>query len=473
MPLPRVGRGKRNGLGFPLVNAMKKLLERLIERLLAKPLEKFARKVIELNNAAGASREGEEDKQESGSSSAGIPASSVPWDRCRYSSNWDNGAAKRLMNILSPKFDDKKFGDYLAWIIGKGCDHCHAIFVNGADGEGAGYDALTNSATQELALKRVKLIRSKGLGVVGWIVTDDSDSDRKKIFSNPAKYAEGLKPFMPYLSYIVLGLEMDEKLDGEQIPTSKWKALRDAVKNAGWSGKFGTHHTGGKSTYASLGEIVCDQLDPSCTTSQIKSSVKALLSRGYAVCGFEYSRNPDKSKSQAALDAGAFSVGNWAGGNKPITTAASQEKEAAGTGAGEAAATTAHDDAVNFDILNWDYGGFNGSKASLSSKARIKNLKVSSSGMSYSWEAGGCEDLGAASRDHADCLACLFVLVGGAWRGGKFDWISTSRQTRDFKNIEGSYNGWPKNSIGNADAYAFVIVGRDAKTRTNVIIFSK
>ena len=173
---------------------------------------------------------------------------SLAWDKCRYSSNWDNGAAKRMMNILSPKFDDKKFGDYLAWMIGKGCDHCHVIFVNGADGEGAGYDALTNSATQELALKRVKLIRSKGLGVVGWIVTDDSDSDRKKIFSNPAKHVEGLKPFFPYLSYVVLGLEMDEKLDGEQIPVGKWKALRDAVKNAGWGGKIGTHHTSGKST---------------------------------------------------------------------------------------------------------------------------------------------------------------------------------------------------------------------------------
>ena len=404
---------------------------------------------------------------------------SLAWDKCRYSSNWDNGAAKRMMNILSPKFDDKKFGDYLGWMIGKGCDHCHVLLVNGADGEGAGYDCLTNASTRELALKRVKTIRGKGLGVVGWIVTDDSDSYRKKIFSNPAKYAEGLKPFFPYLSYVVLGLEMDEKLDGEQIPVGKWKALRDAVKNAGWGGKIGTHHTSGKSTYASLGEIVCDQLDPSCTTSQIKSSVKALRDKGYAVCGFEYSRNPDKSKSQAALDAGAFSVGNWAGGNKPISTAASQEKEAAGTAAGETAATTAHDDAVNFDILDWNYGGFNGSKAKLSSKARIKNLKVSSSGMSYSWSAGGCEDLGAASRDHADCLACLFVLIGGSWRGGKFDWVSTSRTSRDFKNIigggdnTGGYNGWPKDSIGKADAYAFVIVDKGGKTRTNVIVAQK
>lgn len=388
---------------------------------------------------------------------AGDYPAAVPWDKCRYSSNWDNGAAKRLMNILSPKFDDKKFGDYLAWIVAQGCDHCHVIFVNGADGEGSGYDCLTNASTRELALKRIKVIRGKGLGVVGWIVADDSDSDRKKIFSNPAKYAEGLKPFLPYLSYVVIGLEMDEKLGGEQIPIAKWKALRDAVKSAGWTGKFGTHHTSGKYPYASLGEIVCDQLDPSCTTSQVKSSVKALRGKGYAVCGFEYSRDPDRSRSQAALDAGAFSVGNWAGGNPPSSSSSASSPSA--------------DDAVDFSLLQWSYGGFKGGGAKLSSKARIENLKVSSSGMTYTWSAGGCEDLGASScKDYSHTVACLFVRVAGAWRGGKFDWVSTSRTSRDFKNIvDKGYQGWPTNSIGSADAYAFVIVGGDGKSRTNVI----
>ncbi len=236
----------------------------------------------------------------------------LPWNRCRHSSNWDgNNAAKRYMNMISPKFSDKKFAEYLDWIVARGCDHCHVLLVNGADGEGSGYDCLTNASTRELALKRVKAIRGKGLGVVGWIVADDSDSDRKKIFANPSKYAEGLKPYFPYLSYVVIGLEMDEKLGGEQIPASKWKALRDAVKSAGWTGKFGTHHTSGKYPYASLGEIVCDQLDPSCTTAQIKSSVKALRAKGLEVVGFEYDRNPNRLKANASLDAGAFSCGNW------------------------------------------------------------------------------------------------------------------------------------------------------------------
>ena len=379
---------------------------------------------------------------------------SLAWNKCRYSSNWDNGAAKRLMNILSPKFDDKKFGDYLAWIVAKGCDHCHVIFVNGADGEGSGYDCLTNASTRELALKRVKTIRGKGLGVVGWIVSDDSNSDRKKIFSNPAKYAEGLKPFLPYLSYVVIGLEMDEKLGDEQIPIAKWKALRDAVKNAGWTGKFATHHTSGKYPYASLGEIVCDQLDPSCTTSQIKSSVRALRDKGYAVCGFEYSRDPDRSRSQAALDAGAFSVGNWAGGNSSSSSSTSSSSNA---------------DAVDYALLEWRWCGFNGAKASLSS-ARIKGLKVGSGSLSYAWERGSCSDLDAACTHANPCCTCaLFCRVDGKWVGGKFEHISTDRMSRGLKNVQEGYGGWDPSALSRADAFAFVILDDKAKRRTNVI----
>ena len=96
--------------------------------------------------------------------------------------------------------------------------------------------------------------------------------------------------------------------------------------------------------------------------------------------------------------------------------------------------------------------------------------------MSYSWSAGGCQDLGASSKEDAgNTLACLFVLVGGSWHGGKFDWISTSRTSRDFKNIigggdnPGGYNGWPKDSISKAEKYAFCIVSKDGQSRTNVI----
>lgn len=132
------------------------------------------------------------------------------------------------------------------------------------------------------------------------------------------------------------------------------------------------------------------------------------------------------------------------------------------------AKTTA--DAVDYSALQWCYGGFNGASAQAVGGCRIGGLSVGSHGMSYRWESGGCETLGASSRTDAACLACLFVRdAGGAWRGGKFDWISTSRTTRGFENIADGYNGWPRDAIETARGFAFVIVSKDGRRRSNVI----
>ena len=131
-------------------------------------------------------------------------------------------------------------------------------------------------------------------------------------------------------------------------------------------------------------------------------------------------------------------------------------------------------DEVDFALLSWDYGGFKGGKAAIVAGCEIGSLKVSANGMSYKWEKGGCEQLGASSRTAADCIAALFVQgQDGQWRGGKFDWISTSRTSRSFENIKGEYHGWPSDSIEKAQGYAFVITSKDGKKRTNVIVSSK
>lgn len=127
-------------------------------------------------------------------------------------------------------------------------------------------------------------------------------------------------------------------------------------------------------------------------------------------------------------------------------------------------------DAIDFSKLKFCWGGFGGSKAKISGRARIKNLKVTGKGISYGWEAGGCEDLGAANASDASCLACLFVEDG---RGGKFDWISTSRRTRDLKNIESGYGGWDASAFKASKRFYFCIVSKDGKTRTNVIEASR
>ncbi len=138
------------------------------------------------------------------------------------------------------------------------------------------------------------------------------------------------------------------------------------------------------------------------------------------------------------------------------------------------ASTTATDassaDEVNFSLLQWTYGGFKGEQAKLGAQPRISGLNVNNSGMTYSWKSGGCENLGATSgSDFSHTVACLFCYYGGKWVGGKFDWVSTSRRSRDFKNVHDGYNGWSPTAFTRAEAYAFVIVSKDGKSRSNVI----
>ena len=135
---------------------------------------------------------------------------------------------------------------------------------------------------------------------------------------------------------------------------------------------------------------------------------------------------------------------------------------------------TASADAVDFASLEWAWGGFKGGSAKLAEGVEIGSLKVTADGMSYKWVRGGCEKLGATSREDADHTICaLFCKLDGKWQGGKFDWISTSRLSRDFKNVRDGYGGWRKDAIEAAEAYAFVICSKDGKRRSNVALFSK
>ena len=120
--------------------------------------------------------------------------------------------------------------------------------------------------------------------------------------------------------------------------------------------------------------------------------------------------------------------------------------------------------------IAWKYGGVDGSRAVETAAARIGSLRITSDGLSYKWEAGGCEALGATSRTDCDhTLACAFWWDGSRWVGGKFDWISTSRTTRDFKNIRDRYHGWDPDRFFAAKRRAFCILSKDGRKRTNLI----
>lgn len=131
-------------------------------------------------------------------------------------------------------------------------------------------------------------------------------------------------------------------------------------------------------------------------------------------------------------------------------------------------------DDVDYADLDWCYGGFDGSHAIWSDDVRIVLDSVFSLGLRYHYAYGDLRAISPANtHDNPDCLACLFCRVGDGWRGGKFDWISSDRITRDFSNIKAGYHGWQTDAVKSADAYAFCIVSKDGRRRTNVTVLDK
>lgn len=123
------------------------------------------------------------------------------------------------------------------------------------------------------------------------------------------------------------------------------------------------------------------------------------------------------------------------------------------------------------ETLDFRWGGFKGGNAVEDPGAQIGSVRMTSKGMSYKWKKGGCETLGATSRTDCDhTLVCAFFWDAKAkkWVGGKFDWISTSRLSRDWKNIRDGYAGWNADKFFAATRHAFCIVSKDGKRRTNL-----
>jgi hypothetical protein len=119
--------------------------------------------------------------------------------------------------------------------------------------------------------------------------------------------------------------------------------------------------------------------------------------------------------------------------------------------------------------IRWACGGFDGSRAVETTDAQVGSVRMDAKGMRYKWTSGGCEALGAVSaRDYSHTIAAAFYWDGEAWIGGKFDWISTSRTSRDFTNIKDGYHGWNWRAFVDAERRAFCIVSSDGKKRTNL-----
>ncbi len=135
-------------------------------------------------------------------------------------------------------------------------------------------------------------------------------------------------------------------------------------------------------------------------------------------------------------------------------------------------------DEMTYEELDWSFGGFDGSEAE-GSQVMIGGLEMSKNGLSFEYDfdlaTWGLEETQYEGGPHGGAIACLFVLDNdGNWVGGKFDWISSSRQMREFANIygtgpEGVYGGWDLSNVPKSTTAAFVIVSADGKLRSNVI----
>lgn len=88
------------------------------------------------------------------------------------SSCWTGkGAARRMMNMLSPKMPATTFKQYAKWQLSRGCNTVHVILANQGDGEFAGYSPFgpggagkLDASVCALMHERMRVLRGMGFG---------------------------------------------------------------------------------------------------------------------------------------------------------------------------------------------------------------------------------------------------------------------------------------------------------------------
>lgn len=120
--------------------------------------------------------------------------------------------------------------------------------------------------------------------------------------------------------------------------------------------------------------------------------------------------------------------------------------------------------------LDFRYGGFKGGKAVEDSRCRISELKVGADSLSIHWDTKIPDDW---ARDKGEkgplIVVAAFYKSGGAWIGGKFDWIDESRSSRSLENIKCGYGGWDGAAFTSARKHSVCVVSADGRFRSNLI----
>lgn len=247
---------------------------------------------------------------------SGCASSPKKWDECTKASCWNgSNANQRMMNMLSPHMPDNKFESYLNWQKkDRDCNTVHLILANRSDGEFGGYtiygpnwDWSIDQNYANIMVKRIEKLYEEGFGIVLWLITDDSTIYAREMNKNPQQYINDLNSLgvFKYTSTVVLGLEMDEYMSTTNVD-NLYKALKTK-----YSGKIGVHHTGGRYSFVNWGDIIFVQIDPTADHNKIRNAVNNAKKYGKPINFFEFQRFPDREGSKAAMEAGAFGVGNW------------------------------------------------------------------------------------------------------------------------------------------------------------------
>lgn len=130
--------------------------------------------------------------------------------------------------------------------------------------------------------------------------------------------------------------------------------------------------------------------------------------------------------------------------------------------------TQASVDAVPFESLVWDCGGFTPSSSTVV-KGNISSVAFNGSTLTYSATVDA--DWGSEGNAPNATIAALFFKSGdGTWHGGKFDWIGFVGKPRPAGHIA-EYNGWAHTfPAPKGDEYVYVLIrGDNKRSRTNVV----
>ena len=225
---------------------------------------------------------------------------------------------------------------------------------------------------------------------------------------------------------------------------------------------------------ASSGSASSGQASQPAQSSQAGSSGTAQSSSGSAQPSSAASSVSQPAAAASGTGTAAATPATDASGTSSGTGGASAGDGAAsggnsgGDGDGDAGGSATAADQAPFGAFQWKYGGMRGGGAAASGVS-ISGVSFSRNGLTFRY----VRDLSAwgYSSGALGGIACLFVKNNsGAWVGGKFDHISSSRQSRDFNNVYSGYSGWSLADVPNPCQAAFVIISPDAKKRSNVLV---